>query len=233
MIINSELKNIVLLHGALGTKNDLLPLKNLLLPKYNVFSFNFSGHGDNTQEHDFTIKQFTLNLQQFVEENNIESTFIFGYSMGGYVALNYALQFPQKVEKIFTLGTKLEWNEEFAAKQAKFLNAEKLLEKVPAFANYLASKHQPNNWKIIVEKTAGMMQLLGSNPLLNNNTLPKIETPTYIAIGDKDDMVTKEESEWAVSLLQNANFNTIIDTPHPIEKVNHSTIVAAVTEWFN
>lgn len=234
MIINSEFKNIVLLHGALGTKNDLLPIKNLLQTKYNVFSFNFNGHGDRplNTEKPFGIESFVDDLKLFLAENNLKSTSIFGYSMGGYIALYYAFKHAEQVEKIFTLGTKFYWNEDFSKKQAAFLNAEKLIEKVPSFAEYLASKHQHNNWKNVVHLTAQMMLDLGKNPLLNNDTISKIDTPTLISLGDKDDMVTKEESEEVVSLLPKGNFNILPETPHPIEKTNHSIIANALIEWF-
>jgi pimeloyl-ACP methyl ester carboxylesterase len=232
MIINSELKNIVLLHGALGTKNDLLPLKNILASQYNVFSFNFSGHGDNAQqEKDFSIEQFTKDLSVFMNENNIKKASLFGYSMGGYVALNYALTNANNVEKIFTLGTKFDWNIEFATKQAKFLNAEKLQEKVPAFATYLEAKHSLGDWKVVVAKTADMMLRLGENPLLNENTLPHINIPVAITIGDADDMVSAVESEKVVSLLPQAIFSIINNTHHPIEKVSHA-LIAENLKWF-
>ncbi len=231
-MVNSEVKNIVLLHGALGTKNDLLPLKNILASQYNVFSFNFSGHGDNAQhEKDFSIEQFTEGLSAFINENNIKKASLFGYSMGGYVALNYALTNADKVAKVFTLGTKFDWNLEFAAKQAKFLNAEKLQEKVPAFATYLESKHAPNDWKAVVAKTAGMMLRLGENPLLNENTLPQINVPVAITIGDADDMVTSVESEAVVNILPQATFIVIKNTPHPVEKVNHILIAETLLSF--
>lgn len=232
MIINSEVKKIVLLHGALGTKNDLLPLKNILASQYDVFSFNFSGHGDNAQqEKDFSIEQFTEDLSVFVNENNIKKASLFGYSMGGYVALNYALTNADSVVKIFTLGTKFDWNAEFATKQAKFLNAEKIREKVPAFATYLAAKHAPNHWEAVVAKTASMMLRLGENPLLNQNTLPQINVPTAITIGDADDMVTVAESEKVASLMPQAKFLTISNTTHPIEKVNHLLIAETLLSF--
>lgn len=231
--INPELKNIVLLHGALGTKNDLLPLETLLSQYYNVFRFNFSGHGDSTNTKEpFSIEQFTLDLSEFIKENNINQCYLFGYSMGGYVALNYALQFPQNIEKIVTLGTKFNWNEDFATKQSKFLNAEKLLEKIPAFANYLDAKHQPNDWKQIVSKTALMMQKLGANPLLNETSLPQINLPVLITIGDKDDMVSREESESTAEILANGSFKLVAETPHPIEKVNFATIAEMCIDFF-
>ncbi len=233
MIVNSEFKNVVLLHGALGTKNDLLPIKNILQTRYNVFSFNFNGHGDALLNNNksFGIKSFSEDLKTFLDDNNLKSTSLFGYSMGGYVALYFAMNYPEQINKIFTLGTKFHWNEDFANKQAGFLNAEKIKEKIPSFAEYLENKHQLNDWRNVVRLTAEMMKDLGRNPLLSSANIPAIKTPVLITIGDKDDMVTKEESEETASLLPNGNFSIIPETPHPIEKTNHSNIANALIEW--
>jgi esterase/lipase len=38
-------KTLLLLHGALGSEKELIPLKKLLTETFDVRSFNFSGHG--------------------------------------------------------------------------------------------------------------------------------------------------------------------------------------------
>jgi len=224
-------KTVVLLHGALSAATDLFPLKNLLQHNFNVHTFNFSGHGNSTGiEHNFTIEQFTDDLRSYLHLYNIETCSMFGYSMGGYVALNYAAS-CKGIEKIFTLGTKHSWTPEFAAKQSKFLNADLLLQKVPAFAAQLEQKHGAENWKTVVAKTTQMMQRLGSHPLLNENTLSKISAECLIAIGDKDDMVTREESEQVVAQLSHASFKILTDTPHPIEKVNAEMLAKEISDF--
>ncbi|MBK7855574.1 MAG: hypothetical protein IPJ79_12335 [Bacteroidetes bacterium] len=61
--------------------------------------------------------------------NNIGAANIFGYSMGGYVALWLARFKPHLVQFVFTLATKLNWNEETSAKENRMLNANKMEEK--------------------------------------------------------------------------------------------------------
>ena len=49
MLLKNEfiygMKNIVLLHGAIGAKDQLQPLADLLKNDFIVHVFNFSGHG--------------------------------------------------------------------------------------------------------------------------------------------------------------------------------------------
>ncbi len=224
---------LLLLHGALGSMNQLDNLKNLLVSNFEVYTFNFEGHGTNTPSNKaFTIDLFTENVIQFLTVNNIESISIFGYSMGGYVALNVAYKFPKSIKRIITLGTKFNWTEATASQEAKLLNPEKIEEKVPAFANNLHNVHG-SNWKQVVSKTASMMLNLGNDKTLTNNTLQSIKHKTLITIGDKDKMVSTDESQNSASLLPNGTLQIIEGFPHALERTDQKQLASIITSFLN
>jgi pimeloyl-ACP methyl ester carboxylesterase len=212
---------LIILHGALGSKVQLEPVKNhFALSGREVYSLNFSGHGGAAFESAFGIEQFAQDVASFFKTNNIQHADIFGYSMGGYVALWFAYLYPEQVSEIITLGTKFDWSPESAEKEVKKLNAEKILEKVPAFARILEHRHSPNDWKVLLSKTSEMMLGLGRSPLLTPEVLKSIKTNALILLGDQDDMADKNYSEEVAKWLPNGNFKALVNTPHPIEKVN-------------
>lgn len=216
---------VLLLHGALGSKTQLDPLKTLLESKGRfAYLMNFSGHSGNPFSTNFGIETFADDIQQFLKQNNLSKVDIFGYSMGGYVALWFAKQHPQRVGKIVTLGTKFDWSIASAEKETKKLNPEKIEEKVPAFARILQARHAPNDWKELLAKTSQMMTGLGEKPMLKQEVLSAIQTETHILLGDSDDMADRQYSEEVSRMLQNATFSLLADTPHPIEKVNLTQI---------
>ena len=222
MAVNFNMNNqILLLHGALGADTQLLPLKSELEKSgHEVFTMNFSGHGGAPFRADgFGIEAFANDVAEFVDHHHLSNLDIFGYSMGGYVALWYALQYPEKINKIITLGTKFDWSPESAAQEVKKINPEKIEEKVPAFARILERRHGPNDWKELLNKTASMMKQLGDQPLLHKANLIKINCPTTIAIGDQDDMADHRYSETVSSFLENGKFEMLPNIPHPIERV--------------
>jgi pimeloyl-ACP methyl ester carboxylesterase len=47
----------------------------------------FQGHGSDTTNGDFSIERFANDTLDFLDQHQIDSVNIFGYSMGGYVAL--------------------------------------------------------------------------------------------------------------------------------------------------
>jgi pimeloyl-ACP methyl ester carboxylesterase len=156
------LKTLVLLHGAFGSSAQLTSLKQALEKEgFAVYMLNFTGHGGKPFRGHFDIQTFSDDILNFIYENGLGKVSIFGYSMGGYVALWLAHQHPELVEKIVTLGTKFDWSPESASHEVRKMDPEKILEKVPAFARILASRHSPNDWKELMRKTAAMMMQLG------------------------------------------------------------------------
>jgi len=221
---------ILLLHGALGSKLQLEPLKKLLEIKgRSVYSINFSGHGGKPFEKGkFGIELFAQNVFEFLELESIQEVDIFGYSMGGYVALWFAHLHPQRVGKIITLGTKYDWSPVSAEKETNKLDPEKILLKVPAFARILEHRHAPNDWKELLGKTKAMMLSLGNNPLLNKENLNLIHHPTTILLGDQDDMADREYSIQVAKWLPKGEFTLLEATPHPIEKIDLDTLASLI-----
>ncbi|MEM9824780.1 MAG: alpha/beta fold hydrolase, partial [Bacteroidota bacterium] len=130
-------ENIILLHGALGSQQQMQALAPLLSPHFAVHSLNFLGHGGDPSETHFTMKALAQQVKTFIEEKQLGRTHIFGYSMGGYVALNLALDHPEQIQSIVTFGTKFNWSKEAAEKEVKMLNPELIEAKVPQFAQRL------------------------------------------------------------------------------------------------
>ena len=218
----TKMNPVLLLHGALGGKAQLNAIKQKLEEHGRiVYSMNFSGHGGvSFSASGFGIEVFGEDVLHFMDSNSIATIDIFGYSMGGYVALWVAHLQPHRVGRIATLGTKFDWSIESAEKEVRKLDPDKIMAKVPAFARILESRHHPIDWKDLLMKTSQMMMQLGISPLLTEDILRSIKTPSAIFLGDKDDMADRSYSERVAKLLPSGEFHFLHDTAHPIEGVN-------------
>ena len=212
--------NLILLHGALGTKNQFKALKERLKNSFDVHDFNFEGHGGIRTDKDFSMDLFTDNLIEFLDSKSLDQVNVFGYSMGGYVALNAALRSPSRFRKIMTLASKFNWDPNSAEREVKMLNPDIIEEKVPHFAERLKKEHHPQDWKEVMKKTAAMMINLGNGARLSDDDFRKIEHNVCIGIGDKDRMVSIEESERIAKLIPNSDLVVLAGVEHPIEKVD-------------
>lgn len=225
--------DVLILHGALGSASQLEPLKAALETSgCSVYSMDFSGHGGAAFGEQFGIEQFTADVLQWLDKNSISKVDIFGYSMGGYVALWFAYEHPERVSSIVTLGTKFDWSVESASHEVKKMNPEKILEKIPAFARILEKRHAPNDWKELMQKTSSMMRGLGEKPLLTPEVFNSIENPTLICLGDQDDMADRQYSEDVATWLPGGKFQLLENTPHPIEKVSLAVLTNILTRHF-
>lgn len=215
------MEHILLLHGAIGSKDQLMPVEKNLADSFSVYSLNFSGHGDSPSIEDpFSIAGFASEIITLLNQQEIESINVFGYSMGGYVAMYLAKYHPQRIKKIITLATKFAWDEAIAAREIKMLNAGKIEEKLPDFASALQKRHAPNNWKIVLEKTAAMLTAMGKNNPLTTADYPEIHHPVLLMLGDRDKMVTLDETVEVYKNLPKAQLAVLPGTAHPVEMVN-------------
>jgi pimeloyl-ACP methyl ester carboxylesterase len=222
------MQDLLLLHGALGGKQQLEPLRATLQDKFNVHTLNFEGHGGRPTNLPYSIDRFVQNVLDHLQENNIENCHVFGYSMGGYVALKLASQYPGKLRSILTLGTKFAWSPEIATKETAMLNPEKIEEKVPKFAAALEALHAPLDWKEMMRGTAEMMRNLGDRPALTREDLKNIEIPVTLLLGSEDVMVTPHETVDVQLQLKNSMYELVYGWHHPIERVDVSELADVI-----
>jgi pimeloyl-ACP methyl ester carboxylesterase len=192
--------------------------------------FDFSGHGGQAlPEAPFSMALFVEDTRRYLDAEGIAKADFFGYSMGGYVALEFARQWPERVGKIATLGTKFDWNPATAAQEAAMLNPEKWLAKAPQFAQMLAGRHAPADWQSLVRHTADLLHSLGESAWVQPPSLPHL---TLILLGELDNMVSREESERVAAHMPNARFALLPATKHPFEQVDVSSLAVVLEDFF-
>lgn len=224
--------NLVLLHGALGHSEIFNPYLDSLSAHFTIHTPLFSGHGNSElPSGGISIEKYTQELTEYCTKNNLTDVYFLGHSMGGYVALCYAMKHPENVNSIMTLGTKFDWTEEQALKESKMLNPEVILEKVPQYAQLLEKQHG-SKWKQLLPAIADLMIDLGKNPPLKDH-LASINTPVQIMIGDKDNMVTLEESIHVYRSLPKAKLAVLPETKHPMDKVRPNLLLNLIKDFWN
>lgn len=233
--------HIIFLHGALGSASQLSPLISYfqsLYPEVKCHVLEFTGHGKKAAQNkdiDFSIQQFSNDLLSYIlkiDKKPNDKICVFGYSMGGYAALNLLKTHQDIIDRLFTLGTKFNWNEESSKAEVKHLEPDKIESKIPKFAEALKERHSSAEWKNVLSNTAKMMLELGRAPLLQSNDLKNIDCNVRICVGDSDNMVTIEESEKASRDLKNGSLLVLPETLHPIEKVDIKKLCHEIHEFF-
>lgn len=225
------MKNLLLLHGALGSARQLEPLAKRLSKEYVIHTLNFTGHGGTQPPRAYSFEDFEKDIINYLDKENLNEIDIFGYSMGGYAAMYTALCHAHRIGKVATLGTKVFWNELDAAKEVKMLDADVIEAKVPAFAAHLQNIHG-KYWREVLAATAQMMLNLGQNPALSQKDYQSLSHEMLLSIGDKDHMAGLEDTVKVYRMIPNARLWVLPHTPHPLEKVNHEVLVNGLRNFF-
>lgn len=225
--------NLLLLHGALGSKSQFSSLIPLLEETFHIHTLDFEGHGSSPlRDRAFRDEHFAENVLDYLNENSIQSISVFGYSMGGHVGLYLARKHPERIHRIFTLATKFLWTPENIDREASSLDAEKILKRVPHFAKVLQDRHAVSGWKNVLQKTREMFYELGESNSLPIEELRQIHHVVRIGVGDRDSMVNIEESVQVYRSLPQGELQIFPNTPHPLEKVPVSYLVSSMVGFF-
>lgn len=215
------------LHGALGSATQFNPL----LQHLSGIAHHFPGHGPNPIDAPYSMAGFAKSVLEAMDEQGIQQTEIFGYSMGGYVALYLAAHHPERVSRVITLGTKLDWSPDVAAGMNRMFDPEKIAAKVPQFAEKLAAEHA--DWQGVCRATATFLDVLGHGGGLSDTEFSSIQCPVTIGWGDQDNVVTEVESRRVAGLIPKGEMVVLPGVKHPLEQVATEALVQYVEQYRN
>ena len=163
---------------------------------------------------------------------SVAATIVAGPIAGLILGLVVARFSPDRVKRVFTLGTKFVWTPEIAEKENAFLDPIKIQEKVPKYAMELKRRHLASGYERILEKTREMNVNIGQEKVLTDEDIGKIERRVRLGLGDRDYMVSIEETVGVYRLLQKGELQIFPGTPHPIEKVTLSALTHSIMDFF-
>ena len=225
---------IVLIHGALGDGRQLGGLQRVLAPR-STHLIELEGHGaTSATTPNYSIERFADQVREMFASQHIERAAFFGYSMGGYVALYLAANSPSLVTRVATLGTKLAWTPDAAARETSRLDPATIRTKVPKFAEALEHRHAgAGGWESVLANTAALMRELGEHPQVDDALLARIQQPVRLMVGDRDTVVSIDETAAAARKLAHGELAVLPATPHPYEQAHVKLLTSALIDFFD
>ena len=208
---------LILLHGN-GESCDYFEHQiPFFASDYRVIALDTRGHGKSPRgEKPFTIVQFAEDLHDFMEEKGIEKAHLLGFSDGGNIALTFALNYPERIEKMIVDGANL------------FPSGVKPLYQWPIELGY----HIANLFAKKSEKAKSNTEMLGlmvNEPHIDPADLARLTMPVLVVAGTKD-MIKDKHTRLIHKSLPNAQL-AILEGDHFVANKNADAFNKVVVEF--
>ncbi len=92
---------LIILHGFLGMSDNWKSLGTLYANEgYEVYMLDLRNHGKSFHADEFNLNVMSIDVLKYCQYHNLSSVSIIGHSMGGKVAMLFATNYPELVEKL-------------------------------------------------------------------------------------------------------------------------------------
>lgn len=115
-------KTIVFIHGLSDSLEYWARISSQLSEEYKILRYDLRGHGK-TEFSGFTMDDLADDLYELMQSLNIEKASLIGLSLGGNVALKFAVKYPNLAENLVIMSSFSEVDDNLKSKFIEFRNA--------------------------------------------------------------------------------------------------------------
>ena len=215
---NAAGPTLLILHGAMGsTALETARLFPFLEKDFRLIGVDLAGHGRST---DFagplTIDGFRENVIAVMDHYGLKTADVFGFSLGGVVALLTSSRHPNRVRRVAAHGANIFWTDADARLMVEHLRPNVLEAANPHWARRLAETHGADRWKRLAERTITYTQdLPDRHP--EPSDLANVAAPALVSGGDRDRYFPPERLLRLHAGLPDSRLALLPDLDHPIQ----------------
>ncbi len=127
--VSGDGDNVVfLLHGLFGSASNLTQLANAIEGRFRVYRIDLRNHGESFHFDTMSLSEMADDVRRLADAENVEKLALVGHSLGGKVAMQFALSNPERVSHLVVadiapVAYKPHHNETLAALRAIDLRA--------------------------------------------------------------------------------------------------------------
>lgn len=91
---------LIVLHGLLGSHQNLLPASRKFAEHFHVFALDQRNHGHSPHHDEMSYELMAADVVRFMDAHHLDAAHVLGHSMGGKTAMHLALHHPARVNKL-------------------------------------------------------------------------------------------------------------------------------------
>jgi pimeloyl-ACP methyl ester carboxylesterase len=221
--------DMVILHGLFGSSDNWQTMAKRLAENYTLYLVDFRNHGHSEHTSDISYPLMTEDLAELFADENLREAILVGHSMGGKVAMNFAMKYPMLLSKLVVIDigvkeypphhqkiveglttadlTKLKSRNEVELHLSKYVNDAGVLQFL--MKNLYWATRETLGWRInIPVLTIKMNEILCALPST------RVDTETVFIRGQKSDYITDTDIDLLRKQFPNSEFHTIDNAGH-------------------
>ena len=251
---------LLCLHGHPGSGRSLSVFTNHLSQRFTTLAPDLRGYGKSRFRSNFQMDDHLLDLKTLLDQYQIDRCLLLGWSLGGILALELALRYPQRFRGLILIASaayprsshpKVNWQDLVYTGIAAMLNGIKpgwqwnidvfgkrslfrylLQQHSPLAYHYLACEGAPAYFQTSNSAHKALSQALktGYNRL---DDLGEIDIPCLVLAGCEDRHITSHSSKETAQHLKDCQWKCYPNTAHLLPWEIPTQILKDIDIWIN
>lgn len=223
---------LVIMHGLFGSGRNWQSTAKQLTDRFTVYSLDLRNHGLSAHADDMDYSLMAADVVEFLDEHGLNNATVLGHSMGGKVAMAFALSHPDRVQKLIIVDiAPIAYQHNFddilqvlnsvpladisSRKQADEYLAKKI--DVLSLRQFLLQNLTPISfggyqWRVNLKSIENNMDAIMGFPTEGLNTT--FTKPTLFINGGKSTYLSPKYQSAALALFPNGAIQTVANAGH-------------------
>ena len=251
---------VLCLHGHPGSSQTMSVFTNHLQQQYQTIAPDLRGYGDSRASGNFSMEDHLIDLETLLDRLAIDKCLLLGWSLGGILALELALKFPQRFSGMILIATSAyprsshpsvkwqdlcytavagiinylrpgwQWNIDTFGRRSLFRYL--LYQQTPTAYQYLAKEGTPAYLRTskAAEKALTKAISKGYNRL---EDIQKLDLPALVLAGAEDRHITAIASQETAQKLKHCQWKCYPQVAHLFPWEIPAQVLKDVDRWLN
>ncbi|WP_026870741.1 alpha/beta fold hydrolase [Inquilinus limosus] len=185
--IHGQGEPLLLLHGGLGSIDMFRPLLPALTEKRQVIAVDLQGHGRTPLgDRPISLEAMGADMAAILRQLGVEQADVLGYSLGGGVGFQLAVQHPEMVRRLALVSAGYAqdgfYPEMLPQQAAVGAGMAEMMKGTPMYTSYVAVAPKPDDFPRLLDAMGALMR----KPYDWSADVPKLTMPVMLVYGDSD-----------------------------------------------
>lgn len=243
-----EGKPILILHGLFGMLDNWQYIANQLSTVYSVYLIDLRNHGRSGHNDSISYESMANDILDFCNQENLLEIGLIGHSMGGKVAMKFAQNYPEYVEKLVVIDISPKYypiRHDSVLDALQSVDFKRIKTRKDAENQLKKFLHEEDTIQFLLKslywKEAEQLSWRFNLPVIAQN-IEKIgdETkdrqflkPTLFIKGELSNYITHEDEEDIRAFFPNSQIYTILNCGHWVHAEKPKECLQLLTPFFS